>query len=208
MSHSEAEGLRIRKRHATNARIAASAARLAARQGLAGTTVDQIAEDAQVGRSTFFRYFDGKENAVAEGVAGPWLTAITDAIARQPARLGPLEAVVAAFAELADTLPADRERLRDLARLTRTSTTLKAWTLQAYQRYENSIAELIAPRVPGLAEHDPRPRLLAAYVMAAVRVSLDDWMQHGGSLAARIRTALTALSVDLPSVGSASVDPG
>ncbi|ROO85075.1 TetR family transcriptional regulator [Actinocorallia herbida] len=195
MSHSEPEGLRIRKRHATNARIAASAARLASRQGLAATTVDQIAEDAQVGRSTFFRYFDGKENAVAEGVTGPWLTMITDALARQPADLGALDAVIAAFGELADILPPDRAQLSDLARLTRTSTTLKAWTLQTYQRYETAIADLIAPRVPGLAEHDPRPRLLAAYVMASVRISLDDWMQHGGSLPDRIRAALTALSV-------------
>ncbi|MDX6740912.1 TetR family transcriptional regulator [Actinocorallia sp. A-T 12471] len=184
----------MRKRHATKARLAASAARLAAERGLAATTVDLIAEDAQVGRSTFFRYFDGKENAVAEGVTGPWLATITDALARQPADLGPLDAVVAAFADLADAPPPDRDQLRDLGRLTRTSTTLKAWTLQTYQRYENAIAELIAPRVPADGP-DPTARLVAAYVMAAVRVSLEDWLHHGGSLSGRIGKALGAISI-------------
>src|SRR5512139_1084426 len=118
MSHSEADGLRNRKRRATTARIAASAARLAAEHGLAGTTVDQIADEAEVARATFFRYYQTKENAVAEGITGPWLTLITDAIARQPARLGAIDAIIAAFAELADGLPIHYEQIRELARLT------------------------------------------------------------------------------------------
>jgi AcrR family transcriptional regulator len=196
MSHSEPESFKIRKRRATNDRIAASAAQLASRQGLAATTVEQIAEEAQVGRSTFFRYYDGKENAVAEGVTGPWLAMITDAIARQPARLTAIDAVIAAFAELAESLPADRDQIRDLAELTRTSTTLKAWTLQSYQRYENAIAELMTARVPDLTDHDPRPRLIAALTMAAVRISLDDWVQHGGSLPDLTRRALTSITIN------------
>lgn len=196
MSHSEAESLRNRKRRTTNARIAASAARLAARQGLAATTVEQIAEEAQVGRSTFFRYYDGKENAVAEGVTGPWLTMITEAIGRQPARLTAIDAVIAAFGELAESLPIDRDQIRDLAELTRTSTTLKAWTLQSYQRYESTITELITPRIDDLADDDPRPRLIAALTMAAVRISLDDWIQHGGSLPDLTRRALTSITIN------------
>jgi AcrR family transcriptional regulator len=71
MSHSGPESLAVRKRRATNARIAASAARLASRHGVGNTTVDQIAEDAEVARATFFRYYETKESAVAEGVSGP-----------------------------------------------------------------------------------------------------------------------------------------
>jgi AcrR family transcriptional regulator len=194
MSHSEVESFKIRKRRATNARIAASAARLACLQGLEGTTVDQIAEDAEVGRSTFFRYYDGKENAVAEGVTGPWLTMITEAIARQPDDLTAVDAIIAAFGELAESCPKDR--IQDLAELARNSTTLSAWTLQTYQRYENAITELIAPRVHDLAVNDPRPRLIAALTMASVRISLDDWIRHGGSLPDLIHRALTSISVD------------
>ena len=195
MSRSEPESLAVRKRRATNARIAASAARLAALHGVGGTTVDRIAADAEVARATFFRYYDTKESAVAEGITGPWLTLVTAAIARQPAASGPKEALVAAFGELAAEFPAHAGQIRELARLTRSSATLDAWTAQAYQRYERAIAELLAPRFPGLAERDPRPRLLAALAMAAVRISLDDWIDHGGELPALIRRALDAISV-------------
>jgi AcrR family transcriptional regulator len=196
MSQSEPESLAVRKRRATTARIAASAARLAGRQGVATTTVDQIAADAEVARATFFRYYDTKESAVAEGITGPWLTLVTEAIARQPAVLPPKDALVAAFGELAAEFPAHAGQIRELARLTRSSPTLNAWTAQAYQRYEHAIAELLTPRFRDRVAHDPRPRLLAAVAMAAVRISLDDWIDHGGALPDLIRRALDAIAVE------------
>jgi len=196
MSHSEPEGFKIRKRRATNARIAASAARLAGLHGVGNTTVEQIAEDAQIGRATFFRYYETKESAVAEGITGPWLTLLTAAIARQPVHLTARQALTRAFEELAERLPDDIDQIRDLARLTRSTPTLHAWTMQAYQRYEHAVAELLAPRFPDLAGHDPRPRLLAVLAMAAVRISLDDWTQHGGELPDLIQRALASISIE------------
>jgi AcrR family transcriptional regulator len=154
--------------------------------------VDQIAADAEVARATFFRYYDTKESAVAEGITGPWLTLVTEAIVRQPAHLPARSALVAAFGELAEQFPAYQDQIR----LTRSSPTLSAWTARAYQRYENAIAELLAPRFVDLAEHDPRPRLLAALAMASVRICLDDWIQHGGSLPDLIHRALSLVWLD------------
>ena len=198
MSHSEPESLAVRKRRATNARIAASAARLAGLHGVGNTTVDQIAADAEVARATFFRYYDTKESAVAEGVTGPWLTLVTEAIAHQPGHLPAKEALVEAFDELAERFPAHHDQIRELTRLTRSSPTLCAWTAQAYQRYENAIAELLTPRFPSLTEHDPRPRLLAALAMASVRICLDDWTHHGGSLPDLIHRALGSIAIEQP----------
>ncbi|MEV4313719.1 TetR family transcriptional regulator [Actinocrispum sp. NPDC049592] len=199
MSHSEPEGLAVRKRRATNARIAASAARLAGLQGVGNTTVDQIAADAEVGRATFFRYYDTKESAVAEGITGPWLTLVTDAIAHQPGHLPAHEALVAAFGELAGQFPAYRDQIRELARLTRSSPALNAWTAQAYLRYEHAIADLLTPRFTDLpdphAAPDPRPRLLAALAMASVRIALDDWLHHGGALPDLIHRALASITI-------------
>ncbi|MBP2327786.1 AcrR family transcriptional regulator [Kibdelosporangium banguiense] len=195
-SHSEPEGLAVRKRRATNARIAASAARLAGLHGVASTTVEQIAADAEVARATFFRYYDTKESAVAEGITGPWLTLVAEAIAHQPDHLSAQETLVVAFAELADEFPAHHDQIRELARLTRSSATLSAWTAQTYQRYEHAIAELLTPRFSALTERDPRPRLLAALAMTAVRISLDDWLDHGGALPDLIRRALDSISID------------
>ena len=187
--------LNVRKRRATRERIASTAAQLVASDGLAGTTVEQIAAAAEVGRATFFRYFSAKEDAVAEGLTRHWLDLITAAIARQPADVSARDAVVAGFTDLGDGFAEISDQVRELAELTRSSPALSAWTLQIYVRYETAIADLVAPRLPDAATDDPRPRLLGALAMASVRIALDDWLSHGGSLPERVRAALGSLSV-------------
>jgi AcrR family transcriptional regulator len=184
-----------RRRAATRQRIAAAAAELAASRGLAGATVDRIADAADIGRATFFRYFNSKEDAVAEGVNVHWLNRITTALAAQPDGLTATEAVVGAFHQLALGFAEIEDQIRELATLTRSSETLDAWTLHIYVRYEAAIAELVAPRILRLAPHDPRPRLIGALAMAAVRIALDDWLSHGGSLPDRVRQGLAAISI-------------
>lgn len=46
----------------------AAAALLVASVGLAGATVARIADAAEIGRATVFRYFNSQEDAVAEGM--------------------------------------------------------------------------------------------------------------------------------------------
>jgi AcrR family transcriptional regulator len=185
----------MRKRRATGDRIATTAAALVASDGLARTTVEQIAETAEVGRATFFRYFSSKEDAVAEGLTKHWLDSITAALARQPEGLSATDALLAAFTELGDGFEAINDQVRDLATLTRSSAALSAWTLQIYVGYEIAIAELVAPRFADLRPDDPRPRLLGALAMASVRIALDDWLRDGGTLPDRVREALASLSV-------------
>ncbi|HSN44661.1 MAG TPA: TetR family transcriptional regulator [Propionibacteriaceae bacterium] len=189
------ESLTVRKQRATRARIAAAAARTVADHGLAGATVEQIAAAAEVGRATFFRYFSAKEDAVAEGMTTHWLDRITDAIAAQPPGLPANRAVVEAFDDLGDGFDAISDQVRELATLTRSSPVFSAWTLQIYLRYEDAIAGLVTPRFPDLATDDPRPRLLGALAMAAIRIALDDWLIHGGSLPARVRAALASTHI-------------
>ncbi|KQH81197.1 TetR family transcriptional regulator [Mycobacterium gordonae] len=189
------ESLSARRRAATRQRIAAAAAQLVAEVGLAGATAERIADAADIGRATFFRYFNSKEDAVAEGVNVDWLQRITTALAGQPGELSAIEAVVGAFGDLADGFPEIENQVRELAMLTRSSETLDAWTLHIYVRYEAVIADLIAPRLPELVPQDPRPRLIGALAMATVRLALDDWLLHGGSLPDRVRQGLGAITI-------------
>ena len=184
-----------RRRAATRQRIAAVAAQLVASQGLAGSTVDRIADAADISRATFFRYFNSKEDAVAEGVNVHWLNRITNALAMQPPQLSATEAVVGAFQPLALGFAEIEDQVRELATLTRSSETLDAWTLHIYVRYEAAIADLVAPRLGELAPEDPRPRLIGALAMATVRIALDDWLRHGGSLPGRGSQGLAAITV-------------
>ena len=124
-----------------------------------------------------------------------WLDRITTALAAQPAGLSATEAVVGAFHDLGRGLAEIEDQVRELATLTRSSETLDAWTLHIYVRYEAAIAELIAPRMPDLAPQDPRPRLIGALAMATVRIALDDWLQHGGSLPDRVRQGLATITI-------------
>ena len=183
-----------RRRAATRQRVAVAAAQLVADVGLAGATVDRIADAADIGRATFFRYFNSKEDAVAEGVNAHWLDRITTALAVQPPGLTATEAVLGAFHQLALGFAEIEHQVRELATLTRSSDTLDAWTLHIYVRYESAIAELVAPRMPDLAPQDARPRLLGALAMATVRIALDDWLSHGGSLPERVRHGLAAIN--------------
>jgi AcrR family transcriptional regulator len=187
--------LSARKRTATRDRIATAAAELVAGNGLAATTVERIAEQAGIGRATFFRYFSSKEDAVADGISRQWLGHITAAVARQPQALSPQEAVVAAFADLGDGFTSISDQVRELAILTRSSPALSAWTLQIYLGYESVIAELVAPRLAAVGPDDPRPRLIGALAMASLRIALDDWLAHGGSLPDRVQSALSSLVV-------------
>jgi AcrR family transcriptional regulator len=198
MSQPVVGGLRERKRRATHERIAGEAARLVAGQGLTSTTVDQIAEAADVGRATFFRYFDTKEGAVAAGFAGVWVKVITDELARQPVDLPPIEAVRSAFTSLARLLDEQRQLVLLQAELSRASVTLEAWTLQLYVGFEASIAEILAPRFDDLVPDDPRPRLLGALTMAVIRLSLDRWVADGGrgDLPALIDRGMRSITVE------------
>lgn len=195
LASSSRESLSARRRAATRQRIATAAAQLVAEVGLAGATAERIADAADIGRATFFRYFNSKEDAVAEGVNVDWLQRITTALAGQPRELSAIEAVVGAFSDLADGFPEIENQVRELAMLTRSSETLDAWTLHIYVRYEAVIADLIAPRLPELAPQDPRPRLIGALAMATVRLALDDWLVHGGSLPDRVRQGLRAITI-------------
>jgi AcrR family transcriptional regulator len=192
------EGLRERKRRATAQRIASEAARLVLEQGMATTTAEQIADAAEVGRASFYRYYDTKERAVAVGFTGVWLQMIADALANQPTDLSALDAVREAFAELGKGFEHIRELTFSQAELSRSTAALSAWTLQVYLGYEDAIAATVAPRFGELRRGDPRPRLVGALVMVAIRLALDDWVASGGraDLPSLIDLNLCSLSIE------------
>jgi AcrR family transcriptional regulator len=83
-------GLRERKKARTKAAIQEHALRLFRAQGYENTTVEQIAEAAEVSPSTFFRYFGSKEDVVVYDALDPVLI---EAWRSQPPELGPMEAL-------------------------------------------------------------------------------------------------------------------
>ena len=83
-------GLRERKKAKTRAAIQRHALRLFREQGYEATTVEQIAEAAEVSPSTFFRYFRTKEEVALYDDLDPLFIAAFEA---QPAELSPVQAM-------------------------------------------------------------------------------------------------------------------
>jgi AcrR family transcriptional regulator len=77
--------LRERKRLRTRRAIQEAALTLFAEQGFDDTTVEQIAERAEVATATFFRYFPGKAD-VALDFHDALLPVLWDAVVRRPAK--------------------------------------------------------------------------------------------------------------------------
>jgi AcrR family transcriptional regulator len=97
VSDKPAGGLRERKKARTRASIQRHALRLFREQGYDATTVDQIAEAAEVAPSTVFRYFPTKEDLVLQDDYDPM---IIEAFRSQPLDVGPIQALRAAIREV------------------------------------------------------------------------------------------------------------
>jgi AcrR family transcriptional regulator len=93
------KGRRDRKKNETRQALREAAHRLFAEKGFSGTTIDDIAEAADVSRRTFFRYYDSKEDLLRTDVAD-LLPVMLAALRRRPAEEPPLAAILNALRSL------------------------------------------------------------------------------------------------------------
>jgi AcrR family transcriptional regulator len=137
-------GLRERKKARTRSAIRQHAMRLFREQGFAETTVDQIAEAADVSPSTFFRYFPTKEAVILQDDYDPRLIG---AYRAQPPELGPVPAMRAAFRQVfSEMSPEEIAEERERTRLILSVPELHTQMMDEYTRGIRMIAGLIAER--------------------------------------------------------------
>jgi AcrR family transcriptional regulator len=193
-------GLRERKKARTRAAIREHAMRLFNEQGYAATTVEQIAEAAEVSPSTFFRYFPTKEDVVLQDDFD--LLAMEQFLA-QPPELGPIAAFRAAAASMFTELtPDDKERLRVSMELTFTVPEIRARALDEFLKSVAMTAEALARRT-GRDPADPALRNLAGATTGVIMAAALAWdtspgAEPVGEMAARIDAALAHLEAGLP----------
>ncbi|BBX72070.1 TetR/AcrR family transcriptional regulator [Mycolicibacterium psychrotolerans] len=106
----ELTGLRERKKWQTRQAIRREALRLFTEQGFANTTVEQIAEAADVSPRTFYRYFGVKEAVLISADHSPLIVA---AFVAAPRHLTPVAAYQYAVSEVFGSL-SDEDREDDL----------------------------------------------------------------------------------------------
>jgi AcrR family transcriptional regulator len=171
-------GLRERKKLRTRSEISAAALSLIAERGLADVRVEDICAEAEIGRSTFFRYFDSKESAFVEGVHARRVESVTAEVERRPAEEPPFEALVRAVMTMAADWQSFREDMLLEARLRSESATIRAWAAESSERWMTEIAAALVPRVGDDIE---RAAVIAAAFIATVQIGYGIWIQAGAT---------------------------
>ncbi len=125
-------GLRDRKKIRTRETIRREAMRLIEENGYANTTIEQIAEAAEVSPSTFFRYFPSKDMVL---MANDLDMVTIEAMEQQPPDLPSLQAFRRALEITMATLSADEWQFeRGRLRLVLSIPELKAAQFSQYRR--------------------------------------------------------------------------
>ncbi|MFE0625550.1 TetR family transcriptional regulator [Streptomyces sp. NPDC058864] len=191
-------GLRERKKIRTRWAIRRAAHRLFEAQGYDGTTVDQIADAAEVSASTVFRYFPTKEDIVlADGCNPVIVAALRARPAHEPivaslrhALLGPLRA-----------MPADEdefEEMRQRLRLVRSVPAVRARMGENIQESSRLLASVTAERL-GRPADDLEIRVVVGALTGAWSEAVFHWLDSDGTadLAAVLDRSLELLAANL-----------
>ena len=171
--------LRERKKLRTRRALADAALRLFTEKGFDATTLEELAEEAEVSKSTFSRVFPAKEAAGIEAEAELWtacLAVLTDRDLSGPV-LNELHQTLAAAAAGLD--PGWDERFLATRRLIAAEPALLRYTEHYRAQVREQIAATLAARLR-LDQEDLRLHVLAELVMTAWSLSGRAWVRRGG----------------------------
>jgi AcrR family transcriptional regulator len=191
-----APSLREIKKQRTVEAIASATVTLVAENGFEAVRVDDICAAAEVGRSTFFRYYDSKEAAFVHGVHQGRLDALLAALARRPADEDALTAARQAFLDVVGDWREQRAVLLLEAGIRASSLEVRARAHSESATWQEALATAFEDRLPRGRRRALHARLLAATVMAAVNIANEQWLADGGrrSPVARLTTAFDAVA--------------
>ncbi|OYD70423.1 TetR family transcriptional regulator [Rhodococcus sp. OK302] len=175
-------GLRERKKLATRNRLVDAALRRFAENGYDATTVEEIAADAQVSVTTFFRYFRSKDEILfidADSATPDFCAALTARPADEP-DLEAIRQVMRTFHVREDPHDDPQRRLRQ-HRVVAATPVLRGRYHEVSARWQHEVAAGLSQRQvasPG----DRNVRLTAAIALAIVSFADDEWCAHEGAL--------------------------
>lgn len=185
-------GLRERKKLKTRVAIRQATYRLIQEQGYEATTIEQIAEAAEVSPSTVFRYFATKEDIVLTDEYDPVMEAV---LRSRPADEPPLVSVRLMMREaLSSFLTTDDEELRQRTRLMVEVPAIRARMTETMSDTAKVLARVLADRT-GRSADDLGIRVFIAAVLGALREVTLYWGEHNqeGDLLAMINEAMDEL---------------
>lgn len=191
-------GLRERKKEQTRERLRSSAFQLFTERGYDNVTVDEVAEHAEVSKSTLFRYFETKEDLVlADSRAHGQLLMAT--FAERPTDEPVLASLRAALVSVVAGLQGDRQRFLQRTLIVADAPTLSVRALERQAAWEDDLTALILPRLQGRDDAETRASVLAAASLAVLRVATRRWAatDDGSQLIDHLLPALDVLADEL-----------
>ena len=166
------QSLRERKKVKTRQALVQAAIQLFVKQGYAHTTVDQIAQTAEVSRRTFFRYFPSKEAVVFPDRAQR-LALLRQLLAKD-------NTLRQAFLGLANDFVDQRHLVIAQQQIIDSSPDLVAYQHELDMHFEDAVAEALMSRHGGGEKYLLKSQIVAAAVIAAIRVTLQRWFATNG----------------------------
>jgi AcrR family transcriptional regulator len=189
---------RERKKLQTRAALEQAALRLFEEKGYEHTTVEEIAEAADVAVRTFFRYFSSKQHVLFGDVAQQRVSRMRSALEASSRDLAPLDAVRSVMDDL-DLDEGEQEQIAARLRLLERDPSLVGIYLTLMHDLRQIVVSFVAGRT-GLRETDPYPLLVGAACVASWDVSLVAWAADPGarSLAGVRKETFAALTAAIP----------
>ena len=199
---SESPGLRDRKKQRTRRAIEQAALDLFDARGFDGTTIDEIADAADIAPRTFFHYFPSKEDVVLADYAVR-LERIVAALEASPSDQAPWAALRGAFLAVGADYETEREQLLRRFRIIQTTPSVTARNLQLQASWEDAVTAAVSDWLHVDAARVIRPRLLAGAALSAMRASLRLWLTEDGHsrLPDNIASCFDLLETGLGEVG-------
>ncbi|KAA2261323.1 TetR family transcriptional regulator [Solihabitans fulvus] len=187
-------GLRERKKARTRSAIQQHALRLFLDQGYAATTIDQIAEAAEISQSTFFRYFPTKEDLVLHD---DYDQLIFEAMVAQPKDVRPIQALRNAIRAVYEESPPDELELARQA-LVMSVPELRSALLNQFTELIRMVSEVLAERL-GRRPDELEVRTMAGALMGvALSTMIVAAERPGEDLLALFDASLAQLDAGLP----------
>ncbi|WP_037310118.1 TetR family transcriptional regulator [Amycolatopsis orientalis] len=161
--------------------LASAAVDLFAANGYEATTVDEIAAAAGIGRRTFFRYFDAKDDVLFAN-HDEIVAEMEEVFASADPRRDPVEVACAAVSLVLDSYAADLEVSLKRFDLTRTVPSLRDKEVATVDRYQRVLARYLQARFEEQGEEAAslRAAVIAAAIAAANNHVLRRWLRSGG----------------------------
>lgn len=170
---------RERKKQQTHELLRMSALRLFAEKGFEQTTVQDIADGADVAQRTFFLHFASKEQVLI-GDTADRARQFMDVLRSRPDDEDGFTALRAALVHVVETSDMDDDELMLRARLVEEAPSLMAWTLEQNAAVAEAIAEEMARRSGSDPLRDVYPRVLASAGMTALVLAASLWYRQEG----------------------------